>query len=649
MILTLDVETRSRVDLRTYGVYVYAKDPSTKVMCLSAKVDENPADLWVGKEFQKLNLKLPTISSNQLQDLVNEADTIVAHNVMFERLLWTYKMQNAGLFEIAFSKWRDTAAKAAMLSLPRNLAGVGEALNLSSQKDLLGHKIMMKLCKPNTKGKWVESPEDFNILCRYCMKDADTEYELHKKIGDLPDSELSVWRLDQIINDRGIQVDINAVKNLIYKVEWKKKMLLREVRQITGGYINSTNQGDATIAWLGENGIALTDITKNSVAEALKNPTIPENAKRLLEIRQALSKSSVAKLYAMKRMCNEDNRVRGTMLYHGAGTGRFSGKGIQPHNYPREGFEDKDINNVVCLGLKDAEKRYGNIMQVASKCLRGMIVSKPGYNLVCADFSSIEARVLAWVAGEDKVLQAFQEGKDLYKVTAAEIYDKQYEDVTKEERSVGKTAVLALGYQGWVGAFRVMAENYGIIIPEEEAIKIIMKWREKHKKTVRFWKCIDYVAKKAIETGEAQSYGRIKFGINNDFLHCRLPSGRIIYYYLPELRTVDTKYEKNKEVVSFMGADATTKKWQRQYTYGGKLTENIVQGIARDLLTDAMLRIEANNFPVTFHVHDEIVSEMPEGQENLKRFKRIMAEVPYWAEGCPMGASGWIGKRYRKD
>lgn len=682
MILTMDLESRSRVDLRGCGMYVYAADPSTDIMCFAFKIDQEEPLLWVPEKFKRLlaGSPLSTTTDEVFIQAVNSADEIEAHNAGFEAIMWQEIMvQRYGFPALPFDKIRCSAAKAAYYALPRSLDGLGKALELDVKKDTTGYRIMMKMCKPNRAGAWNEDPKDFEKLCVYCIRDVDTEHAASSRLIELPEEELNTWRLDQIINNRGIYVDVSAINNLIAKVAKKESSLLLEVQAITGGVVNSVKQVQATRAWLKEQGLELKDLSKGTVSNALEK-NIPPKVRRLLEIRQSLSKSSVSKLKSMANRANEDQRVRGTLMYHGATTGRWSGKGMQPHNYPRDSYGDKEISDILTLDNPMVEMLYGCPIKNASKCLRGMITAPQGGDLICADFSSIEGRVLAWIANEELVLSGYRKGKDTYKIAAAPIYGKKYEDINKDERQVGKVIELACGYQGYVGAFKAMASSYGVSYPKEQKVELIgkaearrdkkkvgpitedeifeawagpliMTWRSSRLNTVDYWKGIEHAALSAVKNRgdkKVYSYGRIKFGIRGGFLHCRLPNGRLLSYYAPAPTTTKTKYGVEKEVISFMGVDSYTGKWTRLKTYGGKLTENIVQAIARDLLVEAMHRVEAAGYPIVLHVHDEIVAEIPEGTGNLKEFEDLMSIVPAWAKGCPIGAEGWIGKRYRK-
>lgn len=679
--LIIDFETRSRCELKTRGVYVYAEDPSTDIICMAAKWNDEDPVLWISPPFLTvLNpdgrtegraYGLPLINADRMLQLIAKADEIHAHNAQFERVMWQYVMTGKyGYPAIPMKKWRCTAAKAAYFALPRALGMACEALHLPQQKDQIGYRTMLKLCKPRSNGQWNEDPADFLVLFKYCIQDVVAEYTLDKALLDLPEKEQELYELDQKINDRGVAVDVESIKNLMYKVEEKERRLLMETQSITGGVVRSPKQVEATIQWMKSRGVIVDDLTKASVLTTL-GTKIPADVKRLLEIRQAIAKSSVAKLDAMMRFANADGRVRGTLLYYGANTGRWAGKGIQPQNFPRESFLDEDIQKVLYNGIHEVDQEYGCTMTAASRCLRGMIWAGPGKTFLCMDFASIEARVLAWLAAEKETVEAFAKNEDLYKIEAGHIFKKKAADIDKAQRMIGKVAVLALGYQGWTGAFAAMAEGYGLDLldraalarykegpnkptPEEEKeilerpiVEIIRAWRESHPRIVEFWRGVETAALLAVKTKQPHEYGGIKYGVRGRFLHCRLPSGRLLAYCDPGTKIIKTKYGIQKEVISFWGMDSFTNKWCEQATYGGKLTENIVQAVARDLLAEALKRLDKAGFDICMHVHDEVMAEEKD-DKRIGLFEKLITEVPTWAAGCPIGAEGWSGRRYKK-
>ena len=685
MKLTIDFETRSRVDLRKCGAYRYAEDESTDVLCLAVKVDDEEPWLWTPKSGSR------TI----LEAAVLVADEIRAHNAQFERAIWRHVMTRYGFPDIPLEKWRCTAAKAAAMALPRSLDGACKALGLPVQKDLAGKRLINLMCKPlgrNRKraGEWHEDPADFAALCAYCIQDVEAEYCLDQALPDLSPAELEVWRMDQRINDRGLGVDLWAIEEIILKIQAYEAELQADLEKETFGLLKSTKQVAKTREWLKVRGLELPDLRKNTVQEALGRPGLDAKVEKVLRIRQAASLSSTAKYEAMRRCAGADSRVRGTLLYHGAGTGRWSGRLVQPHNYPRGSIKGMGEAGLTALTLGDLEdvKRLGCPMQVASSTLRSVIQAGPGKEFLVGDFSQIEARVLAWLAGSEEVLDGFRSGQDLYRLEAAITLGVPYEQVGKPsvERDCGKVQVLAFGFGGGIGSFVNFAKVYRLNLkdivgpamersdpdqiqwsqklardymerhPEEKASQeeltacdlVKTHWRLAHSEIVMFWRGLMAAAMSAVaEPKQAFSFGAISFGVRGRFLHMRLPNGRLLAYPDPVLEVRETPWGESKKVITSMTSDSG--QWWRRVLKTSILVENAVQATARELLAEAMLRVEQEGCPCVMTVHDEIIAEVEQGTKPLDRFAEIMEIVPGWAAGLPIGVDAWQGCRYRKD
>lgn len=388
--------------------------------------------------------------------------------------------------------------------------------------------------------------------------------------------------------------------------------------------------------------------------------------RRLLEIRQALGKAAVKKLPQFIAQASPDGRCRSNLCYHGAGTGRWTAKGIQLQNLPSRGLaieadEVPTALSMARLGMFRAV--YDLPYETATACIRGLLKASPGHRFICADFSAIEGRVLAWMAGEMSVIDAYLDGKRLYCVAAAGIYHKPYDEIYngrkhepyKKMDAIGKVIELACGFQGSVGAFSNMASNYGVEVPEDEAREAITAWRESRPMTVALWRGLEQAAFQAVANpGTLQTYRDIRFKMVGKFLLMRLPSNRLLYYFNPDIVPKEMPWKDDdgnpvvKDVVSFWGVDGKTKRWMRQYGYGGLWTENAVQATARDLMAQAMLRLEAAGYPLILTIHDELLAEVPEGHGSVEDFVRIMTIIPPWAVGCPVTAEGWEGNLYRK-
>lgn len=638
MKVTFDFETRSHIDLRKLGVYRYASDPSTEILCVAVKIDSAPA--YILEDHR------------ELEDIVMAADTVHAHNMGFERNIYRYILvPKYGMRDLPLAKLRCSAAACAAAALPRDLDGACRALNLPILKDNEGHKLMMQMCKPNKRtGIYPWSEEKQARLEAYCITDVEAEYCLEEVVPPLSKFEQQVWIMDQVINDRGYLVDLDAIRLICDAMEKNEKELLDEIETLTGGQITSTRQVDKTKAFLYDQGLELDNLQKGTVAKILK--TLPDGAaKRVLEIRTQLAKASTAKFHAMEKMACVDGRVRGGFVYSAASTRRWAGKGVQPHNLPRESFSEAEFEDFI-YKLRKGDQIPEKLFTEASKALRTVIYEPAG--MFGGDFSAIEGRVLAWEADEQWVIDAYNKGDDMYKHAANAIYDVPYDEVTKDQRQIGKVAELALGFQGWTGAFQAMAVGYGVHVDEEKAAEICGAWRNRRPKTKQYWYDLNDAAVETVQTGHVTQVGKIKFGIKNNFLLMGLPSGGVLRYYDPQIRMIKDKYDREKPTVTFMGLkqikrpgmSSTTKLWTRLATYGGKLAENATQGIARDFLTEAMMRLDLFGYDTVLHVHDEVNAKK---FGTLEEFKQLLTIRPVWAQDCPVDATAWSGVRYHKE
>lgn len=710
MKLTIDFETRSACDLKKAGQWRYAEHPTTDVLCLAIKVDDKPARIWIPEKFRvyDLGLKGCELTDLDVVKLILSADEIEAHNTEFELAIWHHIMHKRyGFPDLPMEKMRDSMAKCAMHDLPMGLDQAGEVLNLPIKKDREGHLLMMKMCKPRkpltaekkldpdweSKLWWHEKPEDIKRLCEYCMKDVEAEACLSNHLRDLSPYEWKVWQMSIEINRRGVLADTQSAKNVVTCIERYTEKLLEEFKKLTGGKVSSPKQVKATVDYLKTKGCHMTGLTKQQVSATLKDDKISAEARRLLEIRETLAKSSTAKYTALLDRAGADSRIRGLFVYHGAGTGRWAGRGLQPQNLPRGTFKDVigAIELFNRLDLDGIEVLYGDLMQAASTCVRPMLVAPEGKTFMCADFSSIEGRVLAWLADEDFILKGYVDGLDMYKIAASTTFGLKYDEIKKSsvERQIGKVEELALGYGGGIGAFATMAKGYGLDLssipplilpsatdqeletsgrlskmflskqdeneepmPPEVAMAcdiIKQRWRANRPATTKFWREVQSAAMQAVsEPGSTTSYRNIKFGVRGNFLLCRLPSGRNLFYYKPSISKQKTDWGEN-DSLSYWGTDAETHKWTKIHTYGGKLTENIVQAVARDMLVAGMFNVQGAEYPIVLHVHDEAVSEVDEGFGSVEDYEKLISNMPEWANGCPVTAEGWCGKRYKKD
>lgn len=459
MKLTIDFETRSCADLKKFGAARYAQDPTTEVICLALKWERQTPVIWFSPDFRFPGSN--SVSDYDVKKMMEEADVIEAHNASFEFFIWKYVMPRYGFSMFDTQKLRCSAAKAAMYGLPRSLEQACAATGSEQQKDVEGARLMMSLCKPRralkadmlrdpdwqTRTYWRGTPEDFIRLGQYCMQDVRAEESFSLRLPDLPENEQAVWQLDLAINDRGVRVDAEAARAVLDCVQTHTAKLTKEFSRMTG--LSSPGQRDATLRCLLALGVQMEGLRAKDVEDALA--ATPEGtARRILEIRQSLSKSSTAKYVTLLGARMNDDRLRGMFMYHGAGTGRWTGKIVQPQNFPRGTFPDVEwaIQLFRNRDLEMLSLFYGDITPAAATCLRGMLIPAEGHDFVCADYSSIEGRVLAWLAGEESALDVYRSGRDPYKVAASAIYHVPYDEVTKTQRQRGKVAELACIAEG---------------------------------------------------------------------------------------------------------------------------------------------------------------------------------------------------------
>jgi DNA polymerase len=610
--LHLDLETRSACDLKKCGLHVYAQDPSTEILMCAWAFDEESIQIWFPHE------PVPTRIIQHIQN----GGAVWGHNVNFEMELINKIGIKYGWPTISIDQSYCTMSMAYAMSLPGSLEKASAAVGLTIQKDMEGSRIMLQLCKPrkihpNGSYEWWEDEEKTRRLAEYCKTDVEVERLLQKRLMNLSVSERQIWKLDNKINSRGVYVNLREVRFALDIVEFEKNRLDREMRRVTVNAVATCNATGQLTHWIREHdNIKVESIAKADVLSLLDKDISP-TVRSALMLRQEASKTSTAKLRAMLFGTCE-GRLKGLFQYHGAHTGRFSGRRVQLQNLPRGELSPKEVEGVFNLFRGDAEESrdwidmlYGKPLSVISSCIRGFIQAPPGKVLMACDFSAIEARVLAWLAGEERVLEIFRGHGKIYEHAASGIYKVPIDSVTKGQRQIGKVAVLALGFQGGVGAFAQMARGYGVKVTDAEADEIKTAWRNNHPHIVKYWYNLEYAATNAVRyPGSTFSIGSSKFKQAGSFLFCKLPSGRILTYPYPQLQTTITPWGTEKEGLTYMSEDPLTHKWERQKTYGGKLSENLVQAVARDLLTESMIRLESSGYTIVAHAHDEVICEV---------------------------------------
>jgi DNA polymerase len=657
--LHIDFETRSTVDLKAAGLHNYATDMSTDVWCMAYAFDDGPVELWAMNDPAPIDVLMH----------VQTGGLVFAHNAAFEFAIWNHVCTR--LYDwpaLKQEQMRCTAAMAYAMALPGSLEKAAAAVGIEQQKDMRGHRVMLKLCKPKDDLTWADTPELLAELYAYCKQDVEVERELSKRLLALPASEQALYLLDQKINHRGIHVDVPAVDAAIAVVESEQARLHAAMRAVTNNAVATCTAVGQLGDWIRAQGVPIIGVAKADVIDALAGD-LPENVRKALTCRQEAAKSSTAKLSAMRDKASKDGRVRGTMQYHGAGTGRWAGRGIQVHNFPRGKLSPTEVEGVfgILLGAgTPAEKAasidciYGPPLDVISSCLRGFICAAPGHDLIAPDFANIEGRGIAWLADEQWKLDAFAaydrgEGPDIYIASYAASFGVPVEEVTKALRQAGKVEELAFGFGGALGAWRAMEREYGLPpMPDEQVLDINRRWRAAHPRITQYWYALEDAAVSAVclpgKTFSAGPNGRdIRYLVKGSFLWCKLPSGRNLCYPYPKMKEPVDK-PGWKEAIHYMTVDGTTNKWVETHTYGGKLAENVTQAVARDLLAEALVRLDAAGYETVMHVHDEIVVEVPASApaDEKEKVEKIMAVVPEWAKGLPIATEAFRGKRYRK-
>jgi DNA polymerase len=518
---------------------------------------------------------------------------------------------------------------------------------------------MLQLARPKDKasGTFDNSSSKFSILLDYCIDDVLTEREVGRKLGELNESEREYWLLDQKMNRAGIPIDVDLVKGAIKITADYTAKLEEQLLEVTKGKLANIRQTAKFQLWLEEQGVLVPNVQKATLAAVLERPNLPPVVRTALSIRAELGLTSVRKFSKMAAMLDSDDMtVKDQFLYHGASTGRTSGKGIQAQNLPRGSITPtEEMFKAVTSGSWRQVRLYGPVMEVLTSCIRGAIKAPEGHKMIVSDFSNIEGRVLAWLAGENWKVNAFRDfdagvGPDIYKLAYAVSFDMDVDDVSKDDRQVGKVLELSLGFGGGIGAFQNMAGTYGVEVTDKQADELKILWRKEHPATTKLWKDYEQAAMKCTITGERVQVGRIWFERDEDFLYMKLPSGRRLSYYKPAIDSVETPWGQEKNQLTYYEVNSLTRQWTRNNIYGGKWAENACQSVARDLLFVAMKNLDDEGLTPFIQVHDEAGSIVPNDSDiTVDAYDRIMERKPAWAAGLPLAAEGWEGTRYKKD
>ena len=643
-ILEADIESYSDVDLIKCGVYAYADSPAFEILLFAYSFD--------GGETQIIDLaqgeKLPAEVEEAIFD---ESVTKTAYNANFER---TCLSKHFGRY-IPPESWHCSAVQAAMLALPRSLEDVGRVLGLDEQKMKEGKELIRYFCVPckptkanggRTRNLPCHAPEKWELFKTYCKRDVDVEKAIRRKLHNfpIPESEMELYRLDQRINDRGVLVDMKLVRNAVSCERLHKEVVTKRAYELTG--LENPNSVAQLKGWLGDMGMEAESLSKKAVAEMIAETD--GEVEELLRLRLLMAKTSVKKYEAMERSVCLDGRVHGLLQFYGANrTGRFAGRLVQIQNLPQNHLPDLELaRNLVKQGrFEDVELFYDSTPNVLSELIRTAFIPKPGCRFVVADFSAIEARVLAWLSGEQWRLDVFTSHGKIYEASASSMFHVPMEEITKGSplRQKGKLAELGLGFGGAAGALISMgALDMGLT--EDELPPLVAAWRKANPHITQFWWDVDAAAVKAVTEKQKTKVGKIIFEYKSGILFITLPSGRKLSYVKPRMAV--NKF--GRDGLTYEGI-SENKKWSRIETYGPKLVENIVQGTARDLLAEAMLRVEKKGYPIVMHCHDEIIAEVPEGSGSVDEMCEVMAVQPQWAEGLPLRADGYSCSFYQKQ
>lgn len=763
---TIDFETKSVLNLKKVGAWLYSKHPSTEVLCMAYHVPGmSEVKLWHPAlsgpgGFHLDAAELPY----ELFEWVERGGLVEAHNSFFEMCIWANVIRRtfADWPAIKFTQWRCTAARAAACSLPRSLEGANAALNLQVRKDDAGKYLIRKYCLPRRFGKKEKENmrklgDDPNIpqfhlddgiknLFAYCRQDVRAEMKLSDNIPDLSEMETRVWQITQRINARGLLIDTELAEAALKLAAKAKKELTAELHRITGEEFNPSQRAIVR-KWLNNNSddlsFNLTDTKAKTIEWYLRKADLDDTTRRVLTILKEANRTSPKKYQRMLEHVGDDGRARDNLLYCGAErTGRFAGKGIQVHNLPKGKLAkgqtmDSACADVIAGDYDHCAEVHGDVMNLVVSCLRGAIIAPPGRQIWAADYSAIEARCVLWESGATAALEVFRTGGDIYCDMASAIFNREITKATSKvitalgatERDFGKVAVLGLGYGMGYLKFLITLRTFGIYFTRaeikamlgaallEEYEEIVRKklwpkisdymdedgkvspkmqkrfelakregslavralaeerenaeailhelalckytvdtYREKYSEVPQMWKDQEAAAIRAVNSNKAVRCGVVVWKVVGRFLKCKLPSGRCLNYCDPEVKSVKTSWGETRPSLRFMGIQQTTRKWVRQHTYGGKLTENITQAIARDIMAHAKINIDDFNksktknyrYDLMLSVHDELLAETPEGAGDREEFESLMCNLPAAYEGCPITAEAKSFTRYRK-
>jgi DNA polymerase len=643
-VLAIDIETYSDIDLAKSGVYAYSESTHFAILLFAYAFDDEATeivDIASGEELPK----------RVVSALTDETVIKTAFNAAFER---TCISRFLGI-HLSSAGWQCTTVQSAMLALPLSLDGVGEVLDITRKKMKEGSDLVRFFsmpCKPTksnggrTRNLPADEPEKWKRFKSYCIRDVDAEREIREKLHNfpIPESEMELYRLDQEINDRGILVDRDLVTGAVECDLQYKEYTTLQAYELTG--LDNPNSVLQVKAWLSGRGVDAESLDKKAVKELINDAD--GEVLEMLKLRLLMAKTSVKKYQAIERSVCSDGRVHGLLQFYGANrTGRWAGRLVQIQNLPQNHIPDLGLARdlVKKRRFEDIDLLFDTTPGVLSELIRTAFVPRPGCRFIVADFSAIEARIIAWLSGENWRLDVFKTHGKIYEASASAMFGIPIEEIKKGSplRQKGKIAELALGYGGSVGALTAMgALDMGLA--EDELRPLVNQWRSANPHITKFWWDCDSAAYRAVDEKTEATVGRVSFTWRSGILFVTLPSGRKLSYIKPKLET--NRFGRMGLTYEGMGE---SKKWLRIETYGPKLVENIVQATARDLLAEAMLRLRNSGFDIVMHVHDEAVLEVPDGVSSVDEICRIISVSPTWADGLPLRTDGYECAFYKKD
>ena len=653
--LFIDVETYSSVDIKESGAYKYIESPDFEILIIGYALDDGPVkivDLAQGEEM-----------SEEFEEALLDPDCVkVAHNAVFERL----SFKRIG-YNVPAEQWYCTSVKAAYCGLPLSLDGVSKALNLTDKKLDTGKALIKYFSCPckatrvngmRTRNYPEHAPEKWEMYKEYNKYDVLAEREIFKRLEAyiIPDIEHKMYVLDQNINDRGILVDMELAESAIAVDNTYTSILTQHAQQLTG--LENPNSPVQIRQWIEKTtGCVVMSLSKETMPDLMKEFADYPDVIELLNIRKKLSKTSIKKYYAMLNCAMKDHRVRGTFQFYGANrTGRWAGRLLQLQNLSKNHISHIEVPRemIRARDWESVEMMYDDVADILSQLVRTALIASPGKVFSVADFSAIEARVISWLANEKWRMDVFRGDGKIYEATGAKMFNVPISAITKGSvlRDKSKISELALGYEGSLGALKRMGgERMGL--SDTEMMSLVRKWRSANPAIVDMWKEIDEASKEAVRYQRPVSCTcrNIIFDCNGEFMTIQLPSGRKLFYYGPKFKDKKIGHSTMPtRVLCYQGVVQETKQWGEIDTYGGKLTENIVQAIARDLLGDAMLRMQDEGYEIVASVHDEVIVEVPEinAKDHYNRLVEIMSTPPQWAEDLPLNADGGVMMFYQK-